>query len=43
MMRTLAPEEVFAGSAPMVYTVVTSLDKPGKTNALGVSWVVRTS
>ena len=43
MMKTLAQNEAFARSAPMVYTVVTSLDEEGKPNALGVSWVVRTS
>jgi flavin reductase (DIM6/NTAB) family NADH-FMN oxidoreductase RutF len=43
MMKTLTPEEAFARSAPMVYTVVTCLDELGKPNALGVSWVTRTS
>jgi flavin reductase (DIM6/NTAB) family NADH-FMN oxidoreductase RutF len=43
MMKTLTPEEAFARSAPMVYTVVTCLDELGRPNALGVSWVTRTS
>jgi flavin reductase (DIM6/NTAB) family NADH-FMN oxidoreductase RutF len=43
MMKTLSPDDAFARSAPMVYAVVTSLDEKGKPNALGVSWVTRTS
>ena len=43
MMKALSQDEAFARSAPMVYTVVTSLDEQGKPNALGVSWVIRTS
>ncbi|HVN74060.1 MAG TPA: flavin reductase family protein [Methanoregula sp.] len=43
MMKTLSPDEAFARSAPMIYTVVTSIDEQGKPNALGVSWVTRTS
>jgi flavin reductase (DIM6/NTAB) family NADH-FMN oxidoreductase RutF len=43
MMKKLSANEAFARSAPMVYTLVTSLDEQGKPNALGVSWVTRTS
>ncbi len=43
MMKTLTPGEAFARSAPMVYTVVTCLDEMDRPNALGVSWVTRTS
>ncbi|HTY14468.1 MAG TPA: flavin reductase family protein [Methanoregulaceae archaeon] len=43
MMKTLSPDDAFARSAPMVYTVVTCLDELGKPNALGVSWVTRAS
>jgi len=43
MMKTISPNEGFALSAPMVYTVVTCNDEHGKANALGVSWVTRTS
>jgi flavin reductase (DIM6/NTAB) family NADH-FMN oxidoreductase RutF len=42
-METLSQDDAFARSAPMVYTVVTSVDEQGKPNALGVSWVTRTS
>ena len=42
-MKTLSLDEAFARSAPMVYTVVTSLDEQGRPNALGVSWVTRVS
>lgn len=43
MMKKLSVNEAFARSAPMVYTLVTSLDEQGNPNALGVSWVTRTS
>ncbi len=43
MMKKLSENEAFARSAPMVYTVVTCQDESGKPNALGVSWVTRTS
>jgi flavin reductase (DIM6/NTAB) family NADH-FMN oxidoreductase RutF len=43
MMKALTPDEAFARSAPMIYTVVTCLDELGNPNALGVSWVARTS
>ncbi|RPJ52135.1 MAG: flavin reductase family protein [Methanobacteriota archaeon] len=43
MMVELSDNEAFARSAPMVYTVVTSLDEAGKPNAMGASWVTRTS
>lgn len=43
-MRVELSENVaFARSAPMVYTVITSLDEAGKPNAMGASWVTRTS
>lgn len=42
-MKTLSQDNAFSRSAPMIYTVVTSLDEQGKPNALGVSWVTRTS
>ena len=43
MMKTISQNDAFARSAPMVYAVVTTLDEEGKPNALGVSWVTRTS
>ncbi|HXY87866.1 MAG TPA: flavin reductase family protein [Candidatus Acidoferrales bacterium] len=42
-MEIIPQDEAFALSAPMIYTLVTSVDKNGKPNALGVSWVTRTS
>lgn len=42
-MQTISQDEAFAPSAPMIYTLITSVDKNGKPNALGVSWVTRTS
>ena len=43
MLQKISENDAVARSAPMVYTVVTSLDECGKPNALGVSWVMRTS
>ena len=42
-MKTISKDEAFARSAPLIYTIVTCLDVNGKPNALGVSWVTRTS
>jgi flavin reductase (DIM6/NTAB) family NADH-FMN oxidoreductase RutF len=42
-MQTLTPNEGGVLAAPMIYSLVTSLDINGKPNALGVSWVTRTS
>src|SRR5674536_407928 len=42
-MQTLTATEGGALAAPMIYSLVTSLDTNGKPNALGVSWVTRTS
>ncbi|MGZ4920475.1 MAG: flavin reductase family protein, partial [Halobacteriota archaeon] len=42
-MQTLTPNESGVLAAPMIYSLVTSLDMNGKPNALGVSWVTRTS
>jgi flavin reductase (DIM6/NTAB) family NADH-FMN oxidoreductase RutF len=42
-MQTLTPNQGIALAAPMIYSLVTSLDTNGKPNALGVSWVTRTS
>jgi len=40
---SLTLSQAFKLATPYVYTLVTSLDKEGKPNALGVSWVTRTS
>ena len=42
-MQTLTPNQGVALAAPMIYSLVTSLDTNGRPNALGVSWVMRTS
>ncbi|HYA32376.1 MAG TPA: flavin reductase family protein [Candidatus Bathyarchaeia archaeon] len=42
-MQTVTPKEAAVLSAPMIYSLVTSLDVNGKPNVLGVSWVTRTS
>jgi flavin reductase (DIM6/NTAB) family NADH-FMN oxidoreductase RutF len=42
-MKTVTEGEAMALAAPHPYTLVTSLDKNGKPNALGVSWLMRTS
>ena len=42
-MQTLTSNEGVALATPMIYSLVTSLDINGKPNALGVSWVTRTS
>ncbi len=43
MLRKLSTEEAFSLTRPMIYTLVTCLDKDGKPNAIGVSWATRTS
>jgi len=42
-MKPLADKEALALVGPNVYTLVTSMDKSGKPNALAVGWVTRTS
>jgi len=42
-MQRLTPNQGAALAAPMIYSLVTSLDTNGRPNALGVSWVTRTS
>jgi flavin reductase (DIM6/NTAB) family NADH-FMN oxidoreductase RutF len=42
-MEILTPKEGGALAAPMIYSLVTSLDTNRKPNAIGVSWVTRTS
>ncbi|MHC4606976.1 MAG: flavin reductase family protein [Planctomycetota bacterium] len=42
-MEKMTFEQGAKAALPMIYTLVTSLDKDGKPNALGVSWVTRTS
>lgn len=42
-MQTLNQYEAIALSGPHAYTLVTSLDKNGRPNALGVAWATRTS
>ena len=42
-MQSLNVSEAIALSGPHAYTLVTSLDKNGRPNALGVAWATRTS
>jgi flavin reductase (DIM6/NTAB) family NADH-FMN oxidoreductase RutF len=42
-MQDLNESEAIALSAPFPYALVTSLDKNGRTNAMGVAWATRTS
>ena len=42
-MKNLNESEAIALSAPFPYTLVTSLDKNGRPNAMGVAWATRTS
>ena len=42
-MQNLNESEAIALSAPFPYALVTSLDKNGRTNAMGVAWATRTS
>lgn len=41
-MQALNQSEAIALSGPHAYTLVTSLDKNGRPNALGVAWATRT-
>ena len=42
-MQVLSESEALALSEPFPYTLVTSLDKNGRPNAMGVAWATRTS
>jgi flavin reductase (DIM6/NTAB) family NADH-FMN oxidoreductase RutF len=42
-MQILKESEALALSGPHAYTLVTSLDKNGRPNAMGVAWATRTS
>lgn len=42
-MQNLKESEAVALSSPFPYVLVTSLDKNGRPNAMGVAWVTRTS
>ena len=42
-MENLNESEAIALSAPLPYALVTSLDKNGRPNAMGVAWATRTS
>jgi len=42
-MQILNESEAIALSAPFPYALVTSLDKNGRPNAMGVAWATRTS
>jgi len=42
-MQVLKESEALALSGPFPYTLVTSLDKNGRPNAMGVAWATRTS
>ena len=42
-MQKLIESEAIALSAPFPYALVTSLDKNGRPNAMGVAWATRTS
>ena len=42
-MQVLSESEALALSEPFPYTLVTSLDKNGQPNAMGVAWATRTS
>ena len=42
-MKTLTEGEAVALSAPLPYALITSLDKNGRPNAMGASWVTRSS
>ena len=42
-MQKLKESEAIALSAPLPYALVTSLDKNGRPNAMGVAWATRTS
>ena len=42
-MQVLKESEALALSEPFPYALVTSLDKNGRPNAMGVAWATRTS
>ena len=42
-MQVLEESEALALSGPFPYTLVTSLDRNGRPNAMGVAWATRTS
>ncbi len=42
-MQAISESEALALSGPFPYTLVTSLDKNGRPNAMGVAWATRTS
>jgi flavin reductase (DIM6/NTAB) family NADH-FMN oxidoreductase RutF len=42
-MQTLNESEAISLSGPLPYTLVSSLDKNGRPNVMGASWVTRTS
>ncbi len=42
-MEPITEKEAYQLTKPMIYTLVTSLDKSGNPNALGVSWLTKVS
>jgi flavin reductase (DIM6/NTAB) family NADH-FMN oxidoreductase RutF len=42
-MQNLKESEAMALSAPFPYALVTSIDKNGRPNAMGIAWATRTS
>lgn len=42
-MKTVTEKEAYPLTKPMIYTLVSTLDKNGKPNAMGVSWVTKVS
>jgi flavin reductase (DIM6/NTAB) family NADH-FMN oxidoreductase RutF len=42
-MEAISEKEAYQLTKPMIYTLVTSLDKNGNVNALGVSWLTKVS
>ena len=42
-MQNLKESEAIALSAPLPYALVTSIDKNGRPNAMGIAWATRTS
>jgi flavin reductase (DIM6/NTAB) family NADH-FMN oxidoreductase RutF len=42
-MQKLKESEAIALSAPLPYALVTSIDKNGRPNAMGIAWATRTS
>ena len=43
MLQKLTNADAFKLTKPVIYTLITCLDDNGKPNAVGVSWVTRTS